>query len=300
MEVKNWVTVSGITKNENGNIQYIPSKSDENGKEEINEFCTVKSDHFFKEGEITFDIKVLSENSGAQLILCWGDPLYVGFNVGNSAYSIRSFNQKQYQVSSSSESGSKNSIEINRTYKIKISVKGSLVKLIVDNVEVIYLTHSTFKSALAFNFYGDDEVIISNVKVKDYKPKAFVVMQFTEQFNELYESVIKPVCENYQIEVIRADDFHTNGLIIHDIIKSITEASVIIAEITPDNPNVYYEVGYAHASNKHVILLCDKDREKLPFDLSGFRTIFYNNSISGKNRVEDTLIKHLENIFPTS
>ena len=32
-----------------------------------------------------------------------------------------------------------------------------------------------------------------------------------------------------------------------------------------------------------------KIRDKLPFDISGFRTIFYDNSIGGKRRVEETL-----------
>jgi len=301
LDVNNWVTLNGTTNNEKGIIQYVPKKLVGDTEEGAYEFCTVKSDHFFKEGELSFDIKISSENSGAQLILCWGNPLYISFNVGSSAYSIHTYNQQQEQQKESSRSsGSKDSIKVGQTYKVKVSVKGSVIKYFVDNVEVLESVYATFKSALAFNFYGDDEVIISNVKVKDYKPKAFVVMQFTERFNELYEGVIKPVCDEFQIEVIRADDFHTNGFIINDIINSIKEASVIIAEITPDNPNVYYEVGFAHASNKHVILLCNKDRKNLPFDLSGFRTIFYNDSISGKDRVEATLAKHLENIFPIS
>ena len=95
----------------------------------------------------------------------------------------------------------------------------------------------------------------------------------------------------------RADEFYTATPIIKDIVKSIKEASVIIAEITPDNPNVFYEVGYAHAINKPTILLSDKTRGKLPFDISGFRTLFYENSIAGKSAVEKNLKKFLENIF---
>ena len=98
------------------------------------------------------------------------------------------------------------------------------------------------------------------------------------------------------MEVIRADDMYTNSLILEDITKNIREASVVIADITVDNPNVFYEVGYAHAINKPTILLSDKKRAKLPFDVSGFRTLFYENSIGGKRAVEENLSKYLQNL----
>lgn len=83
-----------------------------------------------------------------------------------------------------------------------------------------------------------------------------------------------------------------------DIIRGIETAQIIIAEITPANENVFYEVGYAHALKKPTILLANKkDREKLPFDLSGFRVLFYENSIGGKRQVEEGLKKHLKAIF---
>ena len=47
---------------------------------------------------------------------------------------------------------------------------------------------------------------------------------------------------------------------------------------------------------KGTILLCDRKREKMPFDLSGFRTLFYENSISGKNKIELSLRKYLESL----
>ena len=66
----------------------------------------------------------------------------------------------------------------------------------------------------------------------------------------------------------------------------------LIADITPANRNVYYEVGYAHAVGKDTILVAEKPTE-LPFDLSPFRVLFYENSIAGKAKVEAGLRKHL-------
>lgn len=69
---------------------------------------------------------------------------------------------------------------------------------------------------------------------------------------------------------------------------------MVIAEITPVNANVYYELGYADAIGKPTILLADRQQvDRLPFDLSGFRCIFYNDTIGGKDRVESDLRRYL-------
>jgi len=57
-------------------------------------------------------------------------------------------------------------------------------------------------------------------------------------------------------------------------VRSIQESSFLIADITPDNPNVFYEVGYAHGLKKPTILLSDRRRDNLPFDCPGFGYCF--------------------------
>jgi nucleoside 2-deoxyribosyltransferase len=98
------------------------------------------------------------------------------------------------------------------------------------------------------------------------------------------------------LQAHRADETYSPGLIIADIVKQISESKIVIAEITEANPNVYYEVGYSHAINKPTILIADKGI-KLPFDVSAFRTLFYENSIGGKNKIEKGLREFLRNIL---
>ncbi len=141
---------------------------------------------------------------------------------------------------------------------------------------------------------GTAPIKFRNLVVEAQQPMCFIVMQFSEDFNVLYTDVIKPMCEQYGYKVIRGDDFHTSGLILEDITQSIRSAALVIADVTPDNANVFYELGYAHGIGKPTILLSDRRREKLPFDISGFRTLFYDNSIGGKAVVEQRLKQHLE------
>ena len=128
-------------------------------------------------------------------------------------------------------------------------------------------------------------------------------MQFGTPFDDVYTQVIQAVCKEFDLEVVRADEIYGPGLIIRDIVQSINEAAVVVAEISPQNANVYFEVGYAYAWSKPMILLAEKNT-KLPFDVSPFRTLFYENSIAGKARVEEGLRRHLSAIladtFPRS
>jgi len=125
----------------------------------------------------------------------------------------------------------------------------------------------------------------------------FVVMQFTDEFNSLYQEVIKPTCEEFGYNVVRADDIYTTGSIIEDITRLLRECTIVIADVTPNNPNVFYEVGFAHGLGKPTILLSDRKRDRLPFDVSGFRTLFYDNTIGGKTAIEERLRKHLQAIL---
>ena len=121
-------------------------------------------------------------------------------------------------------------------------------------------------------------------------------MQFTEQFNELYDEVIRPVCEGLEVNAYRASDIYRPGAILQDILQGLDESYVVIADVTPANPNVFYELGYSHAFKKPVILLAERGTN-LPFDISGYRVIFYDNTIGGKSAVESDLRRHLTSIL---
>ena len=95
---------------------------------------------------------------------------------------------------------------------------------------------------------------------------------------------------------VRADEVVGPGLVIGDIVREIATSQLLIADITPANPNVYFEVGYGIALGKPTILLAKKGTP-LPFDVAGFRILFYEDTIDGKNRLEEGLGRHLDAIL---
>ncbi|MCE1398452.1 nucleoside 2-deoxyribosyltransferase [Enterobacter cloacae] len=186
---------------------------------------------------------------------------------------------------------------INDPMRLKVRNNAGFVTVFINDVVVLtyYLPNNGL--SISFSLFGADSIYINDLMVSSSTPKAFVVMEFNKEFNDLYSEVIKPTLDSLGFEVVRADESFNNGSIIHEIITELTGASVIIADITPNNPNVYYEVGYAHALKKDVILLCNENRERLPFDLADFRTIFYKDSIAGHTQVTEKLKKHIYNLI---
>jgi hypothetical protein len=121
-------------------------------------------------------------------------------------------------------------------------------------------------------------------------------MQFSQPYEELYREVICPISAKFELRAYHAGDVFGPGIILRDIVDGLVEAKIVIAEITPPNQNVFYELGYAHALSKPTILLAECGRQ-LPFDVSGYRCIFYENTIGGKTKVQEALSKHFTAIL---
>lgn len=111
------------------------------------------------------------------------------------------------------------------------------------------------------------------------KPFVFVLMPFHEQFDDVYQVGIKEACESINAYCERVDEQIFEERIIDRIYNQIVKADVIVADMTGRNPNVFYEVGYAHALNKRTILLTQRS-EDIPFDLKHFPHIVYEGKIT--------------------
>ena len=106
------------------------------------------------------------------------------------------------------------------------------------------------------------------------KPFIFVVMPFAKEFDDLYQLGVKACCTEAGAYCERVDEGNFEEGILSRIYNQISKADIIVAEMTGRNPNVFYEVGYAHALGKRVILLTSK-AEDIPFDLIQYSHIVH-------------------------
>lgn len=78
------------------------------------------------------------------------------------------------------------------------------------------------------------------------------------------------------MEAYRVDEDRSSSVLIDDIENNIRASEICLADITPDNPNIWYEVGFAFANDKPVVMICAKPRPtKPPFDVQHRHIIYY-------------------------
>lgn len=105
-------------------------------------------------------------------------------------------------------------------------------------------------------------------------------MPFAAEFENVFE-IVRHAVEYCGLTCTRADMLTTTGQITDDIWNSIVDARVLVADLTGNNPNVFYETGVAHALGKPVILLT-QEGSRVPFDLRVVRHISYDpGALSG-------------------
>src|SRR6266404_7355027 len=199
-------------------------------------------------------------------------------------------------------SGDRANLRADVPYEIAVRLQGSSITLEVDGVDVAATTLPAARNQprqVGVFVVSQSQISISGFQADIERPKAFIVMQFSSPYNEVYSHVIKDLCEECSIDALRADEIYAPGIIIKDVIDRIAQSQVVIADISPSNPNVYFEVGYALALGKPIILLAQRRQPEtpLPFDLSAFRVLFYDDSIGGKPKLEVGLRNHLREIL---
>lgn len=88
----------------------------------------------------------------------------------------------------------------------------------------------------------------------------FVSMPFSKASDERYRLAIKPACKSVGAVCERADELMFKRSVVQEVYAHIAKADVIVADISELNPNVTYELGYAHALGKTTLLLTDSPR----------------------------------------
>ena len=109
--------------------------------------------------------------------------------------------------------------------------------------------------------------------------KAFVIMPFSDDFGDVFKIGIKETAKELNIKAYRLDEELFDEGMLDKIYSEIENCDFLIADLSNKNPNVFYELGYAHAIGKRCILLT-KSAENIPFDLKHKRHIVYGGKLS--------------------
>ena len=110
--------------------------------------------------------------------------------------------------------------------------------------------------------------------------KCFVIQPFdNDVFDKRYDEVIAPAVSSVaDLEPYRVDRDPKTKIVYQDIQDGIKDSLLCLADITTDNPNVWFELGYALATDKEIVMICAEGRDKFPFDIQHRHIIHYKTS----------------------
>ena len=131
-------------------------------------------------------------------------------------------------------------------------------------------------------------------------PRCFVIQPFDgNRFDKRYEDIFAPAIRNAGLEPYRVDRDPGASVLFEDIEGGIGSSQACLAEISLDNPNVWYELGYAIASNRDVVLVCSDERStQFPFDVQHRAVIKYSTeSLSDFEEVRAKITERLKTML---
>jgi hypothetical protein len=139
----------------------------------------------------------------------------------------------------------------------------------------------------------------SPVQHLDQRHKCFVIMPFRGHWDKRYINVYAKAITASGLEPVRADRVNASHTILETTWRNLQESDIALADLTEKNPNVYYELGLAHAMLKPVILIAPNP-EYLPADMRAIRVIEYDIQddewgLILKNRISETIRDILKN-----
>lgn len=130
------------------------------------------------------------------------------------------------------------------------------------------------------------------------KGKCFIIQPLTPEYKKRCEETYKPAIQKAGLTPYRVDeDYDAKKLKIQMIREEIEKSVVCLADISEDNPNVWYELGFADGHDVPVVLICEMSkRDRLPFDVNQRDTYFYSTDSQGDwEKLQKEITERLHN-----
>jgi len=138
-------------------------------------------------------------------------------------------------------------------------------------------------------------VVSREPRAREFLDTCFVMMPFGSWFDRYYQEIYVPAIREAGFEPIRADELFSTGSVMEQIWEQIEKAKLLLADVSGKNPNVFYELGLAHAARKPVIFTANSV-DDVPFDLRHLRVIIYDiREPEWASRLQKSVTDYLRN-----
>ena len=158
------------------------------------------------------------------------------------------------------------------------------------------VTQELYREAVTLLESGQYQELRQNIVDSKKGRYSFFVCPFDdEEVDHNFEFVIRPAIREHQFDIERASDVSHTRTITDVIVGAINRSRFVIADLTNERPNCYYEVGYAHSIGKPVIILA-KEGTPRHFDLSTHKWNYWTDYKDLKPKIEKELAAVLKDL----
>lgn len=171
---------------------------------------------------------------------------------------------------------------LTRDFKIDRERVKAFIDVFKSNLEYLNLFHARRRveavGEVGSNVDQPSEAVAyttSPERVREFLDTCFVMMPFGEWHDKYYQQIYMPAIRKAGFEPVRADDLFSTGTVVEQIWEQIQKSTVLLADLSDKNANVFYELGLAHAAKKPVVFTASSTND-IPFDLQHLRVIPYD------------------------
>ena len=169
----------------------------------------------------------------------------------------------------------------------KLDFKELLINALEDLESEI--TEEIYKEAVMLLDEGKYRELRKHLVEEKRERYAFFVCPFgNKDVDHNYEFVIKPTFKAHLFSIERADEIASSGPVTEIITSAIVRSSIVVADLTDERQNCYYEVGFAHALGKPVIILAREGTTR-HFDISVYQWHYWESYKDLKLKFETAL-----------
>lgn len=104
--------------------------------------------------------------------------------------------------------------------------------------------------------------------------------------------IIAPAAKDNGLVAVRSDSISAPGIITSQIIRHILNDKMVVADLTDQNANVFYELALRHAFRKPLVQLISND-QRIPFDVQGTRVVKYSLDLDGASEARDSVARQI-------
>lgn len=138
--------------------------------------------------------------------------------------------------------------------------------------------------------------------------ESFYIMHFSSKREKIFKLLRDHLDDKFNINLVKSgnETFSFNKTIMESIWTHINTSKFVIADISDQNPNVFYELGICHTLGKPVISICDKKsleedyQNKYPFDISALPVLSYSDELGGEKDLLDGINNMVNDVIDES